>query len=140
MNSSFTATFQATGPGIFRRQILIDSATTNPALIPRGVFRIRPVLTGSTRLVCSGVTGLPVVSTADDALGFQYFFQIVEDCINLTADFNGDGIVDPDDLADYIGCYFSIPPCAGADFNADTIVDPDDLADFITVFFMNPCG
>jgi len=102
MNSSFTATFQATGPGIFRRQILIDSATTNPALTPRGVFRIRPVLTGSTRLVCSGVTGSPVVNTADDALGFQYFFQIVEDCINLTADLNGDGIVDPDDLADYI--------------------------------------
>ncbi|MGD9690367.1 MAG: hypothetical protein AB7K52_13890 [Phycisphaerales bacterium] len=55
------------------------------------------------------------------------------------ADFNADGNVDPDDLGDYINCFFSIPPCGQADFNADGNVDPDDLGDFINVFFGQPC-
>jgi len=60
------------------------------------------------------------------------FFARVYFCL---ADFNCDGALDPDDLADYITCYFSTPPCAPADFNADGLTDPDDLADFITDFF-----
>ncbi|MGD9689440.1 MAG: hypothetical protein AB7K52_07465 [Phycisphaerales bacterium] len=51
------------------------------------------------------------------------------------ADFNGDGNVDPDDLGDFINCYFSVPPCDGADFNGDGNIDPDDLGDFINVYF-----
>ncbi|MGD9691009.1 MAG: hypothetical protein AB7K52_11780 [Phycisphaerales bacterium] len=51
------------------------------------------------------------------------------------ADFNGDGSLDPDDLGDYINCYFSQPPCPMADFNADGNVDPDDLGDFINAYF-----
>jgi len=51
------------------------------------------------------------------------------------ADFNGDGTVNPDDLSDYIGCYFSIPPCAEADVNGDGATDPDDLSDFIAIYF-----
>ena len=31
--------------------------------------------------------------------------------------------MDPDDLADYIGCYFTIPSCSGADFNEDGHAD-----------------
>jgi hypothetical protein len=56
------------------------------------------------------------------------------------ADFNSDGWVDPDDLADFITCFFldvQFPGfCAEADFNGDTFRDPDDLADFITTFFL----
>ena len=51
------------------------------------------------------------------------------------ADLNHDGTLDPDDLADYIGAYFSVPPGAGSDFNADGTTDPDDLADYIGAFF-----
>ncbi|MGD9690740.1 MAG: hypothetical protein AB7K52_14680 [Phycisphaerales bacterium] len=51
------------------------------------------------------------------------------------ADFNGDGNVDPDDLGDFINCYFGVPPCDGADFNDDGNVDPDDLGDFINIYF-----
>ncbi|MGD9690500.1 MAG: hypothetical protein AB7K52_12240 [Phycisphaerales bacterium] len=54
---------------------------------------------------------------------------------NCAADFNGDGNLDPDDLGDYINCFFSLPPCEAADFNADGNVDPDDLGDFINAFF-----
>ncbi len=51
------------------------------------------------------------------------------------ADFNQDGELNPDDLADYIGCYFAQPPCARVDFNGDLETNPDDLADFIGAYF-----
>ncbi|MGD9690006.1 MAG: GC-type dockerin domain-anchored protein [Phycisphaerales bacterium] len=51
------------------------------------------------------------------------------------ADFNSDGSLDPDDLGDYINCYFSQPPCPQADFNGDGSTDPDDLGDFINAYF-----
>ncbi len=51
------------------------------------------------------------------------------------ADFNGDGNLDPDDLSDYIACYFSIPACDRADRNGDSNIDPDDLSDYIAQYF-----
>ncbi len=51
------------------------------------------------------------------------------------ADFNGDGIVDPDDLSDYIAAFFALPPDGRADFNGDGVIDPDDLSDYISAFF-----
>lgn len=51
------------------------------------------------------------------------------------ADFNRDGIVDPDDLADFISGFFSTPADPRCDFNGDGLVDPDDLADYIVAFF-----
>lgn len=54
-------------------------------------------------------------------------------------DINGDGNTDPDDLADYIACFFGMPPCGQADYNRDGTADPDDLADFIAAFFGPPC-
>ncbi|MGD9690718.1 MAG: hypothetical protein AB7K52_13625 [Phycisphaerales bacterium] len=55
------------------------------------------------------------------------------------ADFNQDGNVDPDDLGDFVDCYFAVPACQGADFNADCILNADDLGDFINSFF-TPCN
>ncbi len=49
------------------------------------------------------------------------------------ADFNSDGNLDPDDLSDYIGCYFS--QCTRADYNGDGVSDPDDLSDYIGDYF-----
>ena len=46
-----------------------------------------------------------------------------------------DGSADPDDLADFISCYFAQPDCSTADFSGDGTIDPDDLADFISAFF-----
>ncbi len=45
----------------------------------------------------------------------------------------------PDDLGDYLNCYFDSPPCPQADFNGDGGVDPDDLGDYLNVFFGPPC-
>ena len=51
------------------------------------------------------------------------------------SDFNLNGELDPDDLADYIGAFFAVPAATTADFNTDGAIDPDDLADFIGSYF-----
>ncbi len=55
--------------------------------------------------------------------------------VPCAADFNNDGNLDPDDLIDYVTCFFAVPACAEADYNGDGNSDPDDLSDFITAFF-----
>ena len=59
------------------------------------------------------------------------------------ADFNSDGFQNPDDLADFITCFFlevQFPgSCPDSDFNDDGFSNPDDIADFITAFFTTPC-
>jgi hypothetical protein len=54
------------------------------------------------------------------------------------ADFDGNGIVNPDDLSDFITAYFTVPPEPSTDFDGNGIINPDDLSDFITAYF-TPC-
>jgi hypothetical protein len=58
-------------------------------------------------------------------------------------DFNQDGVRNPDDLSEFITCFFlnlQFPGfCGSADFNLDSLLNPDDLSEFITVFFLFPC-
>lgn len=51
------------------------------------------------------------------------------------ADFNHDGVLDPDDLSDYIACYFEGPACQRGDYNASGYADPDDLSDMVSEYF-----
>jgi hypothetical protein len=51
------------------------------------------------------------------------------------ADFNHDGTLDPDDLSDFIACYFTFPPCTSGDYNHTGTTDPDDLSDMIADYF-----
>lgn len=74
-----------------------------------------------------GVDGLPYLLTAAGQL-----IRIGRTC---PADWNADGVLDPDDLSGFIGAYFAAPPGRGADFNGDGSVDPDDLSDAITSYF-----
>jgi hypothetical protein len=55
------------------------------------------------------------------------------------ADFDMNGIVNPDDLADFIAAYFSTPPEPRTDYDGNNIINPDDLADFIAAYF-TPCN
>ncbi len=55
--------------------------------------------------------------------------------VACAADFNDDGSLDPDDLSDFIACYFATRPCADADFSGDGNTDPDDLSDYIAAYF-----
>jgi hypothetical protein len=60
--------------------------------------------------------------------------------VGCSADFNSDTFVNPDDLSDFVTCFFvqvQFPDtCPQADFNADQFVNPDDLSDYITAFFL----
>lgn len=51
------------------------------------------------------------------------------------ADFNGDGDINPDDLGDFLNCYFSVPACERGDYNGDGDINPDDLGDYINSYF-----
>lgn len=73
------------------------------------------------------------------------------------ADYNGDGLLNTDDLSDFITDYFTSPPVPGpggyavtpcplapapynalgykVDFNGDCLVNSDDLSDFITAYY-----
>lgn len=55
--------------------------------------------------------------------------------VRCRADFDLSGAVNPDDMGDYLNCYFAVPPCPRADFDGDGLVSADDLADFINAFF-----
>ncbi len=50
-------------------------------------------------------------------------------------DFNADGRVDPDDLADFIAGYFAVPSDIRCDLDGTGDVTPDDLADYIAAYF-----
>ena len=53
------------------------------------------------------------------------------------ADFNADGELNPDDLSDFINCFFD-GACPAADFDGDGQQNADDLSDYINSFF-NGC-
>ncbi len=71
-----------------------------------------------------------IVTNACQGVGSGFTLTVEPNC---TADYNGDGNVDPDDLSDVIACFFS-SECL-FDFNGDASQDPDDLADYIAVYF-----
>ncbi len=71
--------------------------------------------------------------------GTNFGLAVATPATACPADFNNDGNLDPDDLSDYIACYFQAPPCPDADFNGDTSTDPDDLSDYIAAYFGGGC-
>ncbi|MGD9689769.1 MAG: hypothetical protein AB7K52_08970 [Phycisphaerales bacterium] len=123
-NSSFTVTLLRGGAPVAQFQFSRPDDTT--AFV--GVSSPTPF----DRLEIREVGG-----TCDDEYFGQIFYSLCAGAC-CAADFNGDGSIDPDDLGDYINCYFSNPPCLQADFNRDGSVDPDDLGDFINTYF-SPC-
>jgi hypothetical protein len=45
-------------------------------------------------------------------------------------------LLDPDDLADLIACFFAGAACPRADLDGNGQIDPDDLSDGIGAFFV----
>ncbi len=83
--------------------------------------------------------GLPLVATSPVVICDRYTVSIDFFEPRCAADFNADGSVNPDDLADFIAAYFNPSPGARADHNVDGRIDPDDLSDFIVAFFDEGC-
>lgn len=84
----------------------------------------------------AGTSVLVRVAGSDQSVGGTGTLNVTfVESTGCIADFNGDGDLNPDDLGDFINCYFEAPPCAGADFNLDGGIDPDDLGDYINVYF-----
>jgi len=77
-------------------------------------------------------TNLDGVVEDDD----RVLFLEILDSLLCPADYNCDGLVDPDDLADFVGANLTTPPAQSTDFIADGTVNPDDLADFISAYFV----
>ena len=88
----------------------------------------------------AGTAGQPEVGTmvaldADSDLSFVSGFWAGGGDELCAGDFNGDGALTPDDLSDFITCYFEFPPCGSADVTIDGEVNPDDLSDYINAYF-----
>ncbi len=79
-----------------------------------------------------GLADLLAPSSVDEVLAAPFPTCAALSC---AADINLDGALDPDDLADYIACYFAVGGCRSADVNGDGASDPDDLADYIAAYF-----
>jgi len=113
-------------------QTALDAAS--PTDVHREIALSATAPAGATRLRLALVFTQPAM-----AVGAAFVDDVVLDRVSCPADFNGDGVTDPDDLSDFIACYFAMPPCDAADFSADGTADPDDLSDFIAAYF-NPCS
>lgn len=114
-----------------------------------GVHSIRDLLvaagvdmTGWTLQVATGVSadGRTIVGNGTDPEGNpQGWIVVLGETTACAADFNNDGDVNPDDLGDFINCYFGNAAnpgsCPGADFNGDNDPNPDDLGDYINAYF-----
>lgn len=76
-------------------------------------------------LACPPVCG-PDVACAGDC------FYHIEDLF-VILDWNGDCVLDGDDVSSFAVDVFNGDPCA--DLYCDGMTNPDDLGDFITLFF-----
>ncbi|MFN0012185.1 MAG: CARDB domain-containing protein [Phycisphaerales bacterium] len=98
------------------------------ALAPTGsgwVFKTALGFDSSDAIVGHGMLG-----------GVPTDFRIEVETTSLRRlDVNLDGVVNPDDLGDFIAAYFSPQPDPVTDFNGDGMINPDDLGDYITSYF-----
>jgi hypothetical protein len=89
------------------------------------------------------VARLRVLGAEGDGWNHLDDLQVVTEPVSPScpADFNGDGLLNPDDLSEFITCFFlqlQFPGvCAAGDFNGDALLNPDDLSEFITTFFLS---
>ena len=147
--AALSLTAAGTGPFMYQWQWQPAGSNTAWAALSNGINTDNQ---GTPTFDVSGVTTAAVaIRSISGLLGPVGNFRciVTNACGSVTsneatlticaADFNCDGDLNPDDLADYIGAYFAQPEGAGSDFNADGTTDPDDLADFIGAFFAG-CG
>ncbi len=125
-----------------------SAGTDSASVVPPGEYRLATLPDGTP-----SVSGLRAFS--GQPLDGEWFLRIRDDGVGDTGfllgltladnsvlspccppDWNGDGILDPDDLADLIACYFiGQARCPRGDLDGNGQIDPDDLADGIAAYF-----
>jgi len=134
-------------PGQPRSALAFDISVNSFGPVVITVFDTGGELLGTTSVLPGTLGFFGVTSTTMiGRLNFRSIMGAVQNSLldniylgdanpSCPADFNQDGTLDPDDLADFIGAFFAVPSGAGSDFNNDGTTDPDDLADYISAFF-----
>ncbi|MGQ0627484.1 MAG: S8 family peptidase [Phycisphaerales bacterium] len=90
------------------------------AILAASAMNIAPMNPGQAALIGAGM--LDVGAAARSA--------------RCLVDFDGNGLLSPDDLDDFITAYFEpVDGGSSLDINDDGVVSPDDIDDFITMFF-----
>lgn len=124
----------------------VYSGTTSTML---QIFFIQPGDGGSYQLTAATPCGTALTRAAQ---------VVVQGQCACPVDYNGDGVLNVDDISDFVSDYFFQPPvpgpggfantngCSGepapyntlgykVDFNQDCLVNTDDVSDYITAFF-----
>jgi len=126
---SFVAHTDATGVEIFRADPCARAITLVSDILAG------PASSSPQELALLGRTLF--LTARDPAAGQELWALDLPFNPDCPADYNADGTLDPDDLADAVSDYFdpAAAPGGRADFNLDCRIDPDDLADVIAAYF-----
>ncbi len=117
----------------FSLEWAVDASTGLPPSPPLDGFDFVRITTAAERL--SGPLGELSTEIGGVAEAIPLSARVPPVC---PLDFNGDTVVNPDDLGDFITAYFEEPSDPRSEFNGDGTINPDDLGDFITAYFEEP--
>ncbi len=78
--------------------------------------------------------GQTLIGGVDADTGESFLF-ILETTALCRADYNADGVLDPDDIGDYITNFYDLHPSLRADVDENGVLDPDDLGDYLSDYF-----
>ena len=122
MTGSWTASLAAVPFNAGRQELRLACTGGTPAAGPYYITNM-----GSTaQLLCDiGLATNPPVA------GFTYRFTVTDiaaGCGSAFLDYNGDSVVNPDDVGDYITDYYTYPPVAGPGGYATPCAGADDAA------------
>ncbi|MFN0010727.1 MAG: hypothetical protein ACKVS8_03685 [Phycisphaerales bacterium] len=125
-------------PGLYR----VHSPGAAPELILPPQFLVS-LPTGTTRAMSSSYAlGTPSVNrfgqtliNAFDLTSGDRYVVLLETTALCREDYNADGVLDPDDIGDYITAFFGPGPSLRTDVDEDGVVTTNDLGDYITNYF-----
>jgi len=135
---ALVAELAGSGPGQFDQVRVAGTAWLDGTLDLRTLGGFRPGPGERLAIITAGAVrgGFAAVVRPAEARTLRVLVGPTRvDVVDCRADLNTDGVLDPDDLADFIACYFTSPPCAVADYDGDGETDPDDLSDYISGYF-----
>lgn len=109
--------------------------TIDPSFSARRLAVINPGVRGAMpQNLTLANDGTTVYFSAVSATAGQELWRVSVPAL-CRPDVDASGELDPDDLADFVACFFASSVCPEADVDGDGVVTPDDLSDFIGLYF-----